>query len=85
MFGYQCYSISGKFFVGFSNKNDYQVIVRLPKAQQEKAVKSNSIKPFFHGARMGWVEINAKKITTAIAMKWISYGYNHAKKLAKSK
>ena len=31
MFGFQCYSINKKFFVGFSNKNDYQIIVRLPK------------------------------------------------------
>ena len=37
MFGYKCYSISKKFFVGFSNKNDYQIIVRLPKERQEDA------------------------------------------------
>ncbi len=24
MFGYQCFSINKKFFVGFNNKNDYR-------------------------------------------------------------
>jgi len=83
MFGYQCFSINKKFFVGFSNKNNYQVIVRLPKDQQELAVKTKAIKPFSHGAKMGWIEINAKLTSTVYAMKWITKGYNHAKKLAK--
>ncbi len=82
MFGYQCFSINKKFFVGFSNKNTQQIIVRLPKDQQEIAVKSNAIQPFSHGAKMGWIEIDSKQITTtASAMKWILKGYEHAKVL----
>ena len=83
MFGYQCFSINKKFFVGFSNKNDYQVIVRLSKDQQELAVKNNEIMPFSHGAKMGWIEIDVKKTTTASALKWITKGYAHAKELSK--
>lgn len=85
MFGYQCYSISGKFFVGFNKKNANQVIIRLPKETQETAIKNKGIKPFSHGAKMGWIEINTKFTTTASIMKWITKGYEHAKKLAKSK
>lgn len=83
MFGYQCFSINKKFFVGFSNKNDYQIIVRLSKEQQELAVKNNAIIPFSHGAKMGWIEMDIKKITTASALKWITKGYEYAKELAK--
>lgn len=83
MFGYQCFSINKKFFVGFSNKNNWQVIVRLPKVQQEIAVKSNAIEPFSHGAKAGWIEVNSKLTTTASAMKWILKGYENAKTLAK--
>jgi len=83
MFGYQCFSIDKKFFVGFSNKNDYQIIVRLSKVQQELAVKNNAIKPFSHGAKMGWIEIDVKKITCTSALKWITKGYEHAKELSK--
>lgn len=36
MFGYECYSAKGKFFVGFSNKNDYEIIVRITKEEQQK-------------------------------------------------
>ena len=82
MFGYKCYSISKKFFVGFSNKNDYQIIVRLPKERQEDAVAHNAIKPFSHGAKMGWIEIDSTKISS-MAMKWIELAYEHVKKLAK--
>lgn len=71
-----------KFFVGFSNKNSLQVIVRLPKDQQEIAIKSKAIKPFSHGAKMGWIEINSKETTTTSAMKWILKSYKNAKKLA---
>lgn len=85
MFGYQCFSIQKKFFVGFSNKNNFQVIIRLPKDQQELAIKNKAIKPFPHGAKMGWTELDAKLTTTIEAMKWISKGYEHAKKLAKLK
>lgn len=84
MFGYQCFSINKKFFVGFSNKNTQQIIVRLPKDQQEIAVTSNAIQPFSHGAKMGWIEIDSKLIaTTASAMKWILKGYEHAKALGR--
>ena len=83
MFGYQCYSVSGKFFVGFSNKNDYQVIVRLSKEQQELAIKNKGIKPFSHGAKMGWIEIDSKQVRTSSAFKWITKGYDYAKNLAK--
>ena len=82
MFGYHCYSISGKFFVGFSNKNDRQVIVRLPKEQQELAIKNKGIKPFSHGAKMGWIEIDSEQVGTSIAFKLITKGYNYAKSLA---
>ena len=83
MFGYQCYSINKKFFVGFSNKNDYTIIVRLPKEKQEKAVLNKAISPFSHGARMGWIEINAKDILTSNAFKWITIGFEHATQLSK--
>jgi predicted DNA-binding protein (MmcQ/YjbR family) len=84
MFGYSCYSISGKFFVGFANKNDCQVIVRLSKEQQVLAVKNKKIKPFSHGAKSGWIEFNTDQVTTNTAMKWILKAYEHAKFLAKN-
>ena len=83
MFGYQCYSTSGKFFVGFNKKNDNQVIVRLPKETQEIAIKSKGIKPFSHGAKMGWIEMNTNQVSVVTAMKWIEKGYTHATTLAK--
>ncbi|GKS66480.1 hypothetical protein YTPLAS73_00270 [Nitrosarchaeum sp.] len=43
MFGYQCFSINKKFFVGFNNKNDHTIMVRLSKVQQESVVKNNAI------------------------------------------
>jgi len=84
MFGYQCYSVLGKFFVGFSNKNDSQVIVRLEKKEQELAIKKKGIKPFSHGAKMGWIEIDSKQVRTDSAFNWITKGYNYAKSLAKN-
>lgn len=83
MFGYQCFLIKRKFFVGFSNKNNRQIIVRIPKDQQEIAIKSKAIKPFSHGSKMGWIEIDPKLTTTAGAMKWILIGYDTAERLAK--
>lgn len=83
MFGYSCYSISGKFFVGFSNKNDWQVIIRLPKQEQESAIKTDGIKPFSHGAKMGWIELDSTKVTATGALKWVKKGYENAKSLAK--
>ena len=83
MFGYQCYSISKKFFVGFSNKNNFQIIVRLPKEKQSSAIKHDVIKPFSHGAKMGWIEIDSKKITNSnTAMKWITLAYEYAQSLS---
>jgi len=84
MFGYQCFSINKKFFVGFSNKNNFQVIVRLSKEEQKKAILTSGIKPFSHGAKMGWIEINAKQVNASAAFRWITRAYNYAKKLAKS-
>lgn len=84
MFGYQCYSISKKFFVGFSNKNDFQIIVRLPKEKQSSAIIHEAIKPFSHGAKMGWIEMDSKKIiNSSAAMKWIILAYEHAQSLSK--
>lgn len=83
MFGYQCYSIYGKFFVGFSSKNDHQVIVRLPKQLQGSAITKQGIKPFSHGAKMGWIEIDTRKSPTATSFKLITHGYDHAKELGK--
>mgnify|MGYP002066662947 FL=1 len=83
MFGYQCFSINTKFFVGFNNKNDHTIIVRLSKDQQELAVKNNAINPFSHGAKMGWIEIDVKNTTAASALKWIVKGYEYAKELSK--
>ena len=80
MFGYQCFSINKKFFVGFNNKNSRQVIVRLPKSQQAIATRSDAIQPFSHGAKMGWIEIDSRMVTTAGAMEWILKGYEHAKR-----
>ncbi|MGH9998287.1 MAG: hypothetical protein ACRD90_00270 [Nitrosopumilaceae archaeon] len=50
MFGYECFSVNGKFFVGFSKKKN-QIIIRLSKEEQQKAVKNKAIKPFSHGAK----------------------------------
>ncbi|MBI5377558.1 MAG: hypothetical protein HZA82_02940 [Thaumarchaeota archaeon] len=83
MFGYQCYSASGKFFVGFSNKNDWQVIVKLPKEAQQVAIKTNGIKPFSHGAKMCWIEIDSTLVTTSSALKLVKKGHEYAKILAK--
>ena len=84
MFGYQCFSVSGKFFVGFSNKNDWQVIVRLPKDELQMAIKTRGIAPFSHGAKMGWIEIDSKELSGSIAMKWIKKAHAHAINLSKS-
>ncbi len=83
MFGYECFSANGKFFVGFSQKNKYEVIVRLPKVVQQKAVKSKGIKPFSHGAKAGWIEIDMKSVVIDDAFKWIKKGYAYALSLSK--
>ncbi|MEW6588884.1 MAG: hypothetical protein AB1299_06940 [Thermoproteota archaeon] len=83
MFGHQCYLISGKVFVGFNNKNDWEVIVRLPKDEQQIAIKTKGIKPFSHGAKAGWAEIDMGQVTTNNALKLVKKGQEYAKILAK--
>jgi len=83
MFGYNCFLINNKFFVGFNNKNDYQVIVRLQRDQQELATKASGIKPFSHGAKMGWIEIDTRETLQTSTLNWIKKGYEHAKELSK--
>lgn len=85
MFGYECYSVKGKFFVGFNRKNKFEVIIRLPKDEQQKAVQNKGIKPFSHGAKVGWIEIDIKHVSDADALKWIRKGYDYALRLAKRK
>ena len=79
MFGYQCYSVGGKFFAGFGKKNN--LIIRLPKDQQSGALRDKrfKIRPFSHGARMGWVELDARSLSNVKAVfEWIEKGYEHA-------
>jgi len=83
MFGYECFSANGKFFVGFSKKNKYEVIIRLPKDEQQKAVRNKGIKPFSHGAKAGWIEIDIKSAATDDAFKWIKKAYAYALNLSK--
>ncbi len=82
MFGYECYSAEGKFFVGFS-KNNHKVIVRIMKDEQKKAIRNKGIKPFSHGAKAGWIEIDTRSTTTADAFRWIKKGYTNALTLSK--
>lgn len=81
MFGYQCYSVKGKFFVGFSKKEKDRMIIRLSKDLQKKALQMGDLKirPFSHGAKMGWIELdcnNVDKIEEIFA--WIKQGYDYA-------
>jgi predicted DNA-binding protein (MmcQ/YjbR family) len=85
MFGYQCFSANGKFFVGFNRKNSHKIIVRLPKEEQQKAPKHAGIKPFSHGAKAGWIEIDLRHVGSAAISRWVKKGYDNAMKLAKSK
>jgi predicted DNA-binding protein (MmcQ/YjbR family) len=83
MFGYECYSAKGKFFVGFNKKNDHAVIVRITKEEQQKAIKNKGIKPFSHGAKAGWIEIDTRSAAAADGFKWIKKGYLNACSLSK--
>ena len=83
MFGYQCYTISKKFFVGFNNKNSHEIIVRLPKQLSESAIKKKGVKLFSHGAKTGWIEIDVKIVSPVTAYKLITNGYDYAKELSK--
>ena len=82
MFGYRCYLVSGKVFAGFDTKSDFRIIIRLSKDQQEIAIKHPAIKPFSHGAKTGWAEMDSRRVTTDVAMKWIWKGYEYARRLA---
>jgi hypothetical protein len=84
MFGYQCYSVKGKFFAGFAKKDKAKMIIRLSTDLQEKALQNPQpkIKPFSHGAKMGWVEIDMTAIDNIEdAFYWIRKGYDHALEL----
>jgi predicted DNA-binding protein (MmcQ/YjbR family) len=83
MFGYQCYSARGKFFAGFGKKDE--LIIRLPKEDQLEALKDRrlKIKPFSHGAKMGWVQLDAKSMTNdKTVFDWIKKGYVYAQLLS---
>jgi predicted DNA-binding protein (MmcQ/YjbR family) len=83
MFGYECFSVNGKFFVGFNRKNTQQIIVRLSKEEQQKAIRNKAIRPFSHGAKSGWIEIDFKLISMPSAFSWIKKGYESALALSK--
>jgi predicted DNA-binding protein (MmcQ/YjbR family) len=87
MFGYQCYSVNGKFFAGFGKKDKSEVIIRLSKDLQLEALlkeKHLKIKPFSRGAKMGWVEIDGSNIRIDEAFYWVKKGYEHALNMSKS-
>jgi len=65
MFGYYCYCVQGKFFVGFSKKNKSKVIIRLSQEEQKLGLKKPYMKPFSHGAKSGWVELDTNKLEIA--------------------
>lgn len=81
MFGYECLSVNGKFFAGFNRKNEYEVIVRLPKEERQDAVTGKGIKPFSHGTKVGWIEISMKSVKTEEALEWVKKAYAHAQSL----
>jgi TfoX/Sxy family transcriptional regulator of competence genes len=86
MFGYQCYSVGGKFFAGIGKKN--KLIIRLSKDQQLQALdqKQLKIRPFSHGAKMGWVELDGSEVSNLdAALVWIKRGYDNALDLQSSK
>ncbi|MFQ5920893.1 MAG: TfoX/Sxy family protein [Nitrososphaerales archaeon] len=85
MFGYECFSANGKFFVGFSKKSKYEVILRLPKDEQQSAVRNKGIKPFSHGAKSGWIEIDTKSVKPEDAFKWVKKAHAHAHRLSKQR
>jgi hypothetical protein len=67
MFGYQCYSVNGKFFVGFGRKEvkSNVMIIRLSKELQLKALFEEErlkIQPFRRGEKMGWIELDISNI-----------------------
>ena len=87
MFGYQCYSVNGKFFTGFGKKDKTKMIIRLSKELQSEALQDKrlKVKPFSHGAKMGWVEIDTKSVSKIQdAFYWVKQGYNHALTMSKA-
>jgi TfoX/Sxy family transcriptional regulator of competence genes len=86
MFGYQCYSVGGKFFAGVGKNN--KLIIRLSKDHQLQALgqKQLKIRPFSHGAKMGWVELDGSEVSNVdAAMVWIKKGYDNALDLSSKK
>lgn len=85
MFGYDCYCINGKFFAGFSVKNNSKVIIKLQKNEQRHALENTKIKPFSNGAKSGWIEVelvssngnDSHAISIRDAYSWIEKSYNH--------
>lgn len=88
MFGYQCYSVNRKFFAGLGKKDKSKaIIIRLSKDLQLEALlkeKRLKIKPFSHGAKMGWVELDISNIKIDEAFYWVKKGYEHALNMSKS-
>lgn len=87
MFGYQCYSVNGKFFAGFGIKDKSKVIIKLSKDLQLKALLEGErlkIDPFRHGAKMGWIEIDISNIRIHEAFYWVKKAYEHALNISKS-
>ena len=87
LFGYHCYSVNGKFFAGLGKKDKSKVIIRLSKALQLEALLKDEhlkIKPFNHGAKRGWVELDISHIKIHEAFYWVKKGYEHALIISKS-
>jgi YjbR len=83
MFGYQCYSVKGKFFAGFGRKEDKSnvMIIRLSKELQLKALLEEEhlkIEPFRRAAKVGWIELEIRDIRIHEAFHWVKKGYEHA-------
>ncbi len=63
------------------------MISRISKDLQLEAFlkeKSLKIKPFRHGAKMGWVELDISNIKIDEALYWVKKGYEHALNMSKS-
>lgn len=84
MFGYQCYLVQGKFFAGFGKRRggEQTIIIRLPKDLQSRAVAAG-LRPFRHGARAGWMEMDCKSTKGDDAFVWIRKGYDYAASLVR--
>lgn len=69
--------------MGFSKKNKSTVIVRLSNVLQQQAIHefSSVIKPFSHGANIGWIEFDIGLLNEKDAFCLIEKGYAHANTL----